>query len=63
MNRRYFSTHRFKLAQILSAYSVFLDIALKNCLKLWFIQKYRCSFVRYIVVRRDSLDAQHLVLI
>jgi len=25
--------------------------------------EYRCSFVRYIVVRCDTLDAQHLVLI
>ena len=32
-------------------------------LKTWFFHEYKCSFVRYIVVRCDSLDAQHLVLI
>lgn len=63
MSRRYFSTHAFKLAQILCECSVFLNIALKNRLKVWFFHKHRYSFVRYIVVRCDSLDAQHLVLI
>ena len=63
MSWRYFSTHGFKVAQILCSSSVFLDIALKNTLKLWFFHLYRCCFVRYIVVRCVSLDAQHLVLI
>jgi hypothetical protein len=63
MSRKYFSTHGFKMAQILCSYSVFLDIALKNTLTLWFFHLYGCSFVRYIVVRCVSLDARHLVLI
>jgi hypothetical protein len=40
MSRRYFSTHRFQGVQILSACNVFLDIALKNSLKLWVFHKY-----------------------
>ena len=32
-------------------------------LKTIAFDQYKCSFVRYIVVRCDTLDAQHLVLI